>query len=244
MAWGILLIAAGASCGGRTPTTGEDIDGGPTGSGNGVGGAGGVVTTGTGGGTTVGTTGTGGGSTGTGGAGATGGSGGSGATGGAGGAGPEWDTCTGPGQCELAPTRCCTCGILGLDQLAAINSSKRDAFSKQVCGTMPQPCPPCVGVIDPHLMARCESGRCRGFDVRNDPTYTKCGSDQECVLRKGLACCECQAPGDWVAVSRVGTMMVSSEACGPNSVCPGCVPVPPAGISAACRNGICLRIPQ
>jgi hypothetical protein len=140
---------------------------------------------------------------------------------------------------------CCACGIIGrLDQLNAINSAKRDAFSKQLCGPNPPPCPPCgPGTIDPHLMARCESGRCRGVDLRTDPTYTKCASDSECTLRKGLACCQCGAPGDWVAVSRVGDMMITGEMCAAGSVCPSCVPVPPAGYSAVCRNNACERIP-
>ena len=250
---GILGIAIGVACGGRT--SGPDADGGTTtGTVGTTTGAGGGTTTGTGGGTTVGTTtGTGGGTTvgtttGTGGGTTVGGTGGTGTTGGSGGSGGtgggtiDWDACTGPGQCELAPQKCCTCGILGLGDLRAINSSKRAEFSKQVCSTMPAPCPPCVGINDPNLMARCESGRCRGFDIRTDPTYTKCGSNQECTLRKGLTCCECGADGDWVAVSHLGKMLLAAELCGPNSVCPGCVPVPPVYYAARCVNGACTRV--
>ena len=237
----------GVACGGRT--SGPDTDAGsPTSGGNGTGGG---TTTGTGGGTTVGgtTTGTGGGTTvggtttGTGGmtVGGTGGTGpgGTGGSGGTGGGTVDWGACTGPGQCELAPAMCCACGQLSLSQLAAFNSSKRAEFSRQTCGAMPNPCPPCAPIIDPNFMARCESGRCRGFDIRTDPTYTKCGSNQECTLRKGLACCECGAAGDWVAVSRVGAMLINAEACASGSVCPGCVPVPPANTSAICLNGAC-----
>ncbi|HMJ54826.1 MAG TPA: hypothetical protein VK540_22250 [Polyangiaceae bacterium] len=225
---GILGIAILVGCGGRT--FGPDADAG-TGGANGTGGtttASGGTTTGSGG-TTVG---------GTGGSGTTGGSGGAGGT-----IDPELSSCTGPGQCELALKTCCSCETLRLDQLEPINAAKRDAFKKQVCGPAPLPCPPCLPTIDPHFMARCESGRCRGFDIRSDPTYTKCGTSSECVLRKGLACCVCNAPGDWVAVSRVGDMILTGETCAAASVCPGCVPVPPDGYSAVCRNGACQRIP-
>jgi hypothetical protein len=244
VAWGILGIAVGVSCGGRTPGPEADGGGGPTGSGNGAGGAGGT------GGTTVGgtTTGTGGATVGgTGGTGTTGGAGGVGGTGGTGGGvDPAFDVCTGAGQCELVSATCCSCGILGLGQLSPINSSKRDAFSKQVCSAMPQPCPPCIGMVDPHLAARCESGRCRGFDIRNDPTYTKCGSDQECTLRNGLGCCECGAPSggsDWVAISHLGRMLLAGQVCAPGSVCPACIPIPPANTVARCLSGTCQKSP-
>jgi hypothetical protein len=91
-------------------------------------------------------------------------------------------------------------------------------------------------------MARCESGRCRAIDIRNDPTYTKCGSNQECTLRKGLGCCQCGAEGDWVAVSQVGNMLIGAEACAAGTVCPACVPVPPTGTFAACSNGACRML--
>lgn len=237
LAWGILGIAIAVSCGGRVVNPDDGTgSGGSSGTGNG---AGGVITTGTGGGATGG---------GTGGAGAKGGTGGTGGTSGSAGAGgaidpgPDWSACTGPGQCELVSATCCACGTLGLDQLAAINSAKHSAFTDKICSGLP-PCPPCVGMAESHLMARCESGRCRGFDIRSDPTYTKCGSDQECVLRKGVGCCQCQAEGDWVAVSRIGEMLITSEACAMGGVCPACVPVPPAGTSAVCRGNVCERVP-
>jgi hypothetical protein len=256
VAWGILGIAVGVSCGGRTPGPEADGGGGPTGSGNGAGGAGGTggttaggTTTGTGGTTAGGTTAGTGGATvgGTGGTGTTGGAGGVGGTGGTGGGvDPAFDVCTGAGQCELVSATCCSCGTLGLGQLSPINSSKRDAFSKQVCSAMPQPCPPCIGMVDPHLAARCESGRCRGFDIRTDPTYTKCGSDQECTLRNGLGCCECGAPSggsDWVAISHLGRMLLAGQVCAPGSVCPACIPIPPANTVARCLSGTCQKSP-
>ncbi len=221
-----MAIATALACGGRTsnPETG-------TGSGGSESGGGG--STGTGG-----TSGGSGGNTTTGGSGANPGSGGAGGAAGAFDAAVDWGACTGPGQCELA-MKCCACGVLGLDQLTPIHSANRDAFKKQSCGPNPLPCPPCVGTIDPNLMARCESGRCQGFDIRSDPTYTKCGSDQECTLRKGLACCECGAEGNWVAVSHVGNMLIGRDACAVGSVCPGCIPVPPGDLFPRCDNGTC-----
>jgi hypothetical protein len=240
----------GTTVGGTTTGSGGGTTVGGTATGSGGGTTVGGTTTGTGGGTTSGgttvgtTTGTGGMTVGgTGGTGTTGGSGGSGATGGGGiDAGVDWSACNGPGQCDLAPEQCCACGRLFLADLRAINSSKRAEFSKQVCSAMPTPCPPCVPYVDPHFMARCESRRCRGIDIRSDPTYTKCGSHQECRLRKGLACCECGATGEWVAVSHLGNMLIQADACASGSVCPGCVPVPPDLHHALCLNGVCTHV--
>jgi hypothetical protein len=258
----LLGIVVGVGCGGRVN---PDSDGGSGGAG-GSGGSGGSVVGGTGGTTTIGGTGgttvggpggtTGGGGTGgvtVGGAGggsaaggtggATGGAGGvGGATGGSGGSGtvpPDYRTCTGPGQCELTPTQCCSCGLLGLNQLSAINIAKRPEFKQWSCGPAPVQCPPCVGTADPYLIARCQTNLCTGFDVRTDPTYTKCGSDQDCMLRQGLGCCECNPSGQWVAISKVGAMILTPQVCGPSTACPGCFPTPPAGYSAVCRAGAC-----
>ncbi|HMI86091.1 MAG TPA: hypothetical protein VK550_18470 [Polyangiaceae bacterium] len=233
-----MAIVLAVGCGGRTSSPDADAGtGGATGNANGAGGAsatgtGGVVTTGSG--TTVGGT-----TTGTGGSGAKGGTGGSGGAGGT----IDFGACTGPGQCELAPVKCCLCGILGLEVLEAINSANRTAYLQQTCGLNPPPCPNCAATIEPHLMARCESGRCTKVDMSKDPTYTKCGSDQECMLRKGLACCECGATGDWVAIGRVGNKLLISEVCPQMSACPDCAPTPPAGVSAVCRNGACVTTP-
>ena len=254
--FGIVIAAA---CGGRTtdPDTGTGGSGGSagsigTGGGTTVGGTGGGTTVGgTGGGTTVG--GTGGGTTvggttsGTGGGTTVGGTGGTGNTGGSGGAGGaggtvDFGACSGQGQCALVPTICCFCGQLDINRVEAINATYRDTYKRKVCEGM-GPCPECVGSIDPYLMARCESGRCRKVDIRTDPTYTKCGTDQECILRKGLGCCTCNADSDWVAISRVGEMLITSQTCGSGTVCPTCIPVPPTGTSAVCRNGACTKVP-
>jgi hypothetical protein len=181
-----------------------------------------------------------------------GGTGGTGATGGSGGAGgtggsidpPDWTDCSGPGQCELLSKTCCMpCTVVQLDQLTAINSSKRAAFTQKTCGPNPAPCPPCVGEIDPHLMARCEGGKCRAIDVRQDPSYTGCASNADCRLRKGLACCQCEASGGWVALNEKGHNQVSADTCAPGSICPRCAPVPPVGMSAVCQSGVCEARP-
>ncbi|MET0594302.1 MAG: hypothetical protein ABW133_16490, partial [Polyangiaceae bacterium] len=200
----------------------------------------GGATGGTGGVTTVGGTG---GTISTGGTGGVGGAGGVAGNGGAGGAPISFNTCTGPGQCELSPVQCCACGALTLNQMVGVNMSKRAEYSTWSCGPNPAPCPPCAPIIDPNFVARCESNICRGFDIRTDPTYTKCGSDQECMLRRGLGCCECNTTGDWVAISKVGAMILTPQVCAPNSVCPGCIPTPPVTTVAACVAGSCvLRI--
>jgi hypothetical protein len=142
----------------------------------------------------------------------------------------------------LVPAKCCACGLLSSDQVAAINATKRGDYNTKICGPDPAPCPPCVPIIDPNLFARCEGQTCRIADLRTDPTFTKCGTDQDCMLRKGLECCECGAEGGWVAISRVGAMVLASQVCG-GAICPACVPVPPAGTTAVCRNGACTMTP-
>jgi hypothetical protein len=226
VALGFLGIVIVVSCGGKAVPD----DAGSGGSGSGTGGTGGATLGGTGG-ATVGGTGGGAGTTGTGG------------SGGSVDPGPEFSSCTGPGECTLVPTKCCSCDTLGLDLVAAINTTKTDAYRRQVCGVPPIACPPCVGSIDPHLVARCEAGRCRGFDVRTDPTYTGCATNDQCILRKGLACCECQATGEWVALNGTGSKKIVNDVCAPNTACPGCVPVPPPMTTAVCRAGICERTP-
>ena len=243
------------SSGGKGATTGGS-GGGSTGGGSGtpVGGTGGTTVGGTGGttggiggSTTVGGTGgvttvggTGGIATG----GASGSSGGVGGTGGSYDPGPEFSSCAGPGLCTLVPIKCCLCGLLTMDLTAAINTSKVETYQRQTCGVPPPPCPPCVGTIDPHLMARCEAGRCRGFDVRSDPNYTGCTADGQCTLRKGLGCCDCQPDdGTWVALNASGLKNVPLQSCAPGTACPGCVPIPPPDTKAVCRAGICERSP-
>jgi len=222
------LGADGGGSAGSDATTGAGASGGGGGNPAGTGGVGGQ-----------GATGASGGAAGTGGTGGVGG-----ATGGTGGAidsGADWGACTGPGQCELVATKCCACGELGLGELVAIHSSQRDAFRKEICGNM-APCPPCVGTVAPNLMAVCDAGRCRGIDIQSDPTYTKCGGDQDCTLRSGLACCECPEMGEWVAISFAGSMLVKSQVCAPNTSCQKCTPIPPPETRPICRNGVCGKI--
>jgi hypothetical protein len=233
--WCALGIAVALACSGRNSDQGVG-HGASTGSGAtaGTGASGGGNTAGMGG---------------AGGQGATGASGGGAGTRGPGDAGStgtidsgvEWGACTGPGQCELVTAKCCACGEIGLGQLVAVNSSQRDAFSKAICGNMP-PCPPCVGTIAPNLIAVCEAGRCRGIDIQSDPTYTKCGNDQDCTLRSGLGCCECPETGEWVPISHAGSILVKSQVCAPSTGCPKCIPTPPLETRPICRNGVCGKI--
>ncbi|HMI82956.1 MAG TPA: hypothetical protein VK550_02625 [Polyangiaceae bacterium] len=243
--WCALGITVAVGCGDRNSDPGADGGGaaGIGGATTGTGASGGGNTAGTGGAGGQGATGASGGVAGTGGAGGMGGVGG--ATGGTGGAagtidsGTEWGACTGPGQCELA-AKCCACGELGLGQLIAIHSSQRDAFRKS-CSDMP-PCPPCVGTVAPNLIAVCEAGRCRGIDIQSDPAYTKCGSDQDCMLRSGLGCCECPDMGQWVPISLAGSILVKSQVCAPSTSCPKCLPMPPLETRPICRSGVCGKI--
>lgn len=204
----------------------------------GTGGAGTTTTTGGGAAGTVGT----GGSAGTGGRGGAGGAGGGAGKAGAGGAsgadgGIDWGVCGGPGQCIAALTGCCgPCGMPELPNFAGVNPMYIDAFHAATC-PVPTPCPACVMTNNPYIGARCVGTRCQPFDTRSTPEFSRCASNADCRLRKGLDCCECGSPGEWTAVSLSGASALSSAQCAPQMPCAACLPVPPANLTAVCTGG-------
>jgi hypothetical protein len=188
---------------------------------------------------TSGSGGSGGSAGGAGGAGGTGG-GGAGSGGGSGGdAGIDWSQCTGPGQCTPLVNGCCSpCGTPTVDNFAGVNPKYTDAFKMAVC-PVPMPCPRCATGINPYIGARCGGAHCQAFDSRLVPEFSKCGADTECRLRNGLECCECNSQGSWTAVSIAGQAALNAAVCAPNTGCPDCAPVPPAGAKAVCIQGHC-----
>lgn len=196
--------------------------------------------------TSTGATSTGATSAGSGGAGASGGATGGGGTGGftttgAGGGGPiddDWGKCVNAGECTITLATCCgSCGVQPLSDFVGVNSRMVEAARREICpfGDL---CPNCVAVPDANLAARCASGRCEAFDVSKE-RYSACTRDSDCRARKGLGCCECGAPGDWVAVSVSGGAALSKDVCFPGTACPDCAPQPPPGFRLTCVAGQC-----
>jgi hypothetical protein len=168
------------------------------------------------------------------------GAGGTGGTSGTGGAGGvDWGACSGPGECIPLIAGCCgICGMPEIDVYRGVNRTQVPAFGMATC-PMPVPCPRCVTLPNPYIGALCAAGRCRPFDVRQAPEFSKCAVDSDCRLRKGLDCCECGSSGQWTAISTIGQMALYSATCGPNSACEDCLPLPPAGARAVCVQGHC-----
>ena len=232
---GLFLFILALGCGGNV-VSGEPDDAGIDVS-RGAGGTGTVTTSSTtNGSTTIGSTGPvtvtvtsttgGGGNTGAGGA------------GGAGGA-VDWNLCGGPGECTPMYKGCCeACVVADIANFAGVNVKYLQQFQQEIC-PFPPPCDACIPAPKPFFGARCVSGRCQVFDVRQVPEFSKCGVDTDCRLRKGLSCCECGSTGEWTSVSIFGQMPLTAAVCAPMSACLDCAPTPPPGLKAVCTMNHC-----
>jgi len=160
--------------------------------------------------------------------------------GGKGDSGIDWGACAGPGACVPVLKGCCgPCGMPELDSFAGVNAAHVAAFKAETC-PVPMPCPKCPTMENPNIAARCVNSRCEAFDVRKVPDYSACAFDSDCRLRGGLTCCErCSSDGPWVAVNVSSEPALKGALCIPNTACPPCIPVPPAGMRAICSKGVC-----
>jgi hypothetical protein len=229
-AFGLWMGALALGCGGAT-FVGETHDAGPDASSTGSGSS--TTSTGSGSGTTTTTTSSTGGTTGS--------TTGSATTSGAGGgdAGVDWSQCSGPGQCSAQLLGCCApCGMPTVDNFAGVNPKYTDVFRAWTC-PMPTPCPRCATSINPYIGALCSGTHCKAFDSRNVPEFSKCTTETDCRLRKGLDCCECGSQGPWTAVSIDGLAALNAAVCAPMTGCADCAPIPPAGTKAVCVQGHC-----
>ncbi|GMV13859.1 MAG: hypothetical protein AMXMBFR56_20830 [Polyangiaceae bacterium] len=218
------LIAVGlalvlGACGGQSSNDGSggSAGTGPGGSGGGGGSSGGV-----------------GGSSGTGAV-----SGSGGALGGSGGGDachdPTLKTCNGPGQCVLATSDCCLCGVPELTDYVAMNQASAGQCNCQgpICD--------CAMMMNPNLAASCESGQCAAWDVRLREDYAGCKLDSDCSLRDGLGCCEGCGPiaEQLVAVRTDSEAALKQAMCEPNSACSKCMIQYPPNATALCNAGRC-----
>jgi hypothetical protein len=159
-------------------------------------------------------------------------------TGGERAASADWSACSGPGQCIVVTTGCCTpCNVPQLSGVAGVNAKATAGFRAVTC-PVPTSCPGCGLDPNPSLGARCVAGHCEAFDVRQVPEYSACSVNEECRMRKGLDCCEC-GTAPWTAVSVKGASALDAAMCAPGTVCNDCAPVPPAGVIVGCISGHC-----
>jgi hypothetical protein len=150
----------------------------------------------------------------------------------------DWSACDGPGQCVAVQTSCCPpCGFPDISTFVGVNQQYTTAYRSQQC-PVALPCAACATIENPYVAARCVQGRCEVFDVQKVPEYSACQSVSDCVLRAGLACCECGAM-TWVAVSQSGRSALADVLCAANSACPECQPVPPKSTVLQCNNNAC-----
>ena len=109
------------------------------------------------------------------------------------------------GQCVAVQASCCgVCGTPELASYVGLNTKQVQAYHQEKC-PVPVPCPACLQGANPNIAARCDSGHCKVFDVRQVPEYSACTSHSDCHLRSGLGCCVCNGPDSaaWVSLNPI-----------------------------------------
>lgn len=182
---------------------------------------------------------------------ATGGAIGRGGTSGGGTGGVDVTACTANTQCEIVPTNCCSCGILGpAESFTAINLAYRAQFNSRCANLDCAGCPPmrAPGPNEPYfyLVATCQRsadaapdtpGRCVVVDLLKTE-ITSCKSASDCALRSGTACCS-GCSGMPVALNGNQGGALSDLVCPSEPVgCPACAPIFD-GYQAVCSDGRC-----
>jgi hypothetical protein len=153
----------------------------------------------------------------------------------------SYDACTQSSQCTLVAASCCgPCEPSQLSDYVAINSSRSsDYLANRACTDVL--CAPCLAPTPEtnqsgNYGARCVSGHCQAFDVRNTE-LSACESVADCALRFGVSCCE-GCGGGLAAVSNQANLQ--QALCGDSSgtggpvACPTCAPVYPSNAKPGC----------
>jgi hypothetical protein len=150
-----------------------------------------------------------------------------------GGSGPAWARCEVNSDCRLRPAGCCSsCGTAELPDLDAVNQSFVDEHFAEVC-PLPTPCPRCLSMANPWIIATCDGGQCVALDLREE-SVTSCRRSL-CVLRIP-ECCQCGSPlASQVIAVRTGTDGALAELlCDPDVDCAACEPQFPDTVRASC----------
>jgi len=150
---------------------------------------------------------------------------------------PDWASCRVPSDCVIVANGCCdTCGLPTLADVDAVNKSLLDEHFDDVCG-VPIPCPQCITMPNPELIATCREGLCLAMDVGDDE-LTACTSSEDCVIRTP-ECCECGAdmtPGVLIAIRSDSRRDLEELVCDPDYGCLECEPDYPDNVEAVCDD--------
>ena len=150
---------------------------------------------------------------------------------------PDWAACQVPSDCVIVSNGCCDiCGMPTLNEVDGVNKSLLDEHYDDVCGD-PVPCPQCITMPNPELIATCRDGFCVAMDVGAE-NLTACTSGEECVIRTP-ECCECGAdttPGVLIAIRSDSRRELEELVCDPDVDCAMCAPVYPDNVEAVCDD--------
>jgi hypothetical protein len=151
---------------------------------------------------------------------------------------PDWYACDRSEDCQIAPATCCgSCGAYASENVVAVRRDALAAYTEAACAGM-DGCPTCDATQLPSITARCTAGRCEVVDLSEDD-LTACAADGDCVLRT-QACCECGAPGEYVAIAGAMVAAYTELVCVEGQGCPECEHEYPDTLSATCDAGHCL----
>lgn len=155
--------------------------------------------------------------------------------------------CESPSDCTIVARTCCgVCSEPQLDDVIAVAKEQQQAYRESVCDPG-QPCPLCAAEPNPDLFASCVGasdnapGQCQAFDV-SQTAIGACQSDDDCVLRNGLACCEsCTTAtrSTLVAINKNEEGALHDLVCEGDVACPECAPSYPPNAKAVCEAGSC-----
>jgi hypothetical protein len=137
-------------------------------------------------------------------------------------------------DCTVVPVECCGhCGDATLADLTAIRRDHLEEFTR--------PCQlvdcACATTTPAWAAATCSQGRCVAVDIR-ETEYTECTLETDCVLRRGLDCCEnCASDGSDLVAVRKG-LDIGELTCGALVDCQSCA-TEPRSVYASCEEGRC-----
>jgi hypothetical protein len=138
-------------------------------------------------------------------------------------------------DCTVVPTVCCLCGEVARADLLAARRDSAEEILQSNCGAIGCEC---EAAAPPWAGATCIQGRCVVVDVR-ETEYTECSLSTDCVLRRGLDCCEnCASDGsDVIAVRK--DRDIGALTCGALVDCAACSTELLPAYDAVCREGRC-----
>jgi hypothetical protein len=137
------------------------------------------------------------------------------------------------------------CGGRSPPRLWDVTAVNRDALGEFTAPCALVDCATTIFPIPAHFGATCSAGHCIAFDLREKTELVECSERTECVLRRGLSCCEGCAGEVTEFVALRGDADLVPLVCGAGPIgCPTCEPVPDPSLSAECLDGRCEVVAQ